>query len=100
MSKNDVGPFCLGSVGNPNRVVAVSQLASLNILPENFKSVETKPNTPILGIVSQGVAELPPMGGFQIQGLSPSKMATVCEVLRSLDIKVYSRRKNIFATDI
>ena len=59
MSKNDVGPFCLGSVGNPNRDVAVSQLASLNILPENFKSVETKPNTPNLG-----VAELPPMGGF------------------------------------
>ena len=41
------------------------------------------------GIVSQGDAELPPMGGFQIEGLSPSKMAKVCEVLSSLDSKVY-----------
>ena len=98
--KNDVGAFCLGSVGNPNHDVAMSQLDSLNLLSENFKSVKTKPSTPNLGTVSQGDAELPPMGGFQIEGLSPSKMAKVCEVLSSLDIKVYSRRKNRFATDI
>ena len=78
----------------------MSQLDSLNLLSENFKSVKTKPSTPNLGTVSQGDAKLPPMGGFQIEGLSPKKMATVCEVLRSLDIKVYSRWKNIFATDI
>ena len=40
------------------------------------------------------------MGGFQTEGLSPSKMAKVCEVLSSLDIKVYSRRKNRIAIDI
>ena len=37
------------------------------------------------------------MGGFQIEGLAPSKMVKVCEVLSSLDIKVYSRRKNRFS---
>ena len=33
-------------------------------------------------------------GDFLIDGLSPGKMAKVREVLCSLDIKVYSRRKN------
>ena len=49
---NGVGPFCLEFVGNPNRDVAVSQLASSNLLSENFKSIKTKPNTPNLGTVS------------------------------------------------
>ena len=34
-----------------------------------------------------------PLGEFQIEGLSPRKMAKVREVLKTLDIKVYSRRK-------
>ncbi|RVX07516.1 hypothetical protein CK203_025219 [Vitis vinifera] len=42
---------------------------------------------PILGTVSQEDTEFSQMGGFQIEGLSPSKMAKVCEVLSSLDIK-------------
>ena len=78
------------------------QLASLNLLSESFKSFKTKPSTPLgapnLVIVSQGDAEFPPMGGFQIEGLSPNKIAKVCEVFSSLDIKVYFRRNNRFST--
>ena len=101
--KDDDGAFCLGSVGNPNRDVAVSQLVSLNHLSESFNSFKPNPSStlgaPNLVTVSQGDAESPPMGGFQIEGLFPNKMAKVCELLSSLDIKVYSRRKNIFYTD-
>ncbi|RVW32260.1 putative mitochondrial protein [Vitis vinifera] len=39
-----------------------------------------------------------PIGEFQIEGLFPRKMAKVREVLSSLDIKVYSRRKNRCST--
>ncbi|RVW20591.1 hypothetical protein CK203_115257 [Vitis vinifera] len=46
--KDDDGAFCLGSVGNPNRDVAVSQLASLNHLSESFKSFKPIP-TRLLG---------------------------------------------------
>ena len=102
--KDDVGTYRLGFVGIPNRDVAVPQLARLNLLSESFNYDKTKPSSPhgapILGTVSQGDTEFSQMGGFQIEGLSPSKMAKVCEVLSSLDIKVYSRRKNRIATDI
>ncbi|RVW35159.1 hypothetical protein CK203_085891 [Vitis vinifera] len=101
--KMTMGAFCLGSVGNPNRDVAVSQLASLNHLSESFKSFKPNLGSPLGApnpvTVSQGVAESPSMGGFQIEGLSSSRMAKVCEVLSYLDIKVYSRRKNRFYTD-
>ncbi|RVW95845.1 hypothetical protein CK203_025742 [Vitis vinifera] len=43
---------------------------------------------------SPGVNEASPPEDFLIDGLSPRKMAKVHEVLSSLDIKVYSRRKN------
>ena len=78
----------------------MSQLARLNLLSESFKFDKTNPSSPhgapILGAVSQGDLEFSQMSGFQIEGLSPSKMAKVC-VLSSLDIKVYSRRKNRIA---
>ncbi|RVW57718.1 hypothetical protein CK203_111685 [Vitis vinifera] len=48
--------------------------------------------------VSQGEAKFFSLDEFQIEGLSPKKMAKVCEVLSSLNIKVYSRRKNRFST--
>ena len=104
-SKNgDVGTYSLGFVSIPNRDDVVPQLARLNLLSESFNYDKTKPSSPhgapILGTVSQGDTEFSQMGGFQIEGLSPSKMAKVCEVLSSLDIKVYSRRKNRIATDI
>ena len=102
--KDDVGTYSLGFVGIPNRDDAVPQLARLNLLSESFNYDKTKPSSPhgapILGTVSQGDTEFSQMSGFQIEGLSPSKMAKVCEVLSSLDIKVYSRRKNRIATDI
>ena len=80
----------------------MSQLARLNLLSESFKYDKTNHSSPhgapILGAVSQGDSEFSQMSGFQIEGLSPSKMAKVCEVLSTLDIKVYSRRKNRIAT--
>ena len=102
--KNDVGAYHLRSVGIPNHDDAVPQLARLNVLFESFNYDKTKPNSPhgapIMGTVSQGDIEFSQMGGFQIEGLSPSKIAKVCEVLSSLDIKMYSRRKNRIATNI
>ena len=102
--KNNVGAYHLRSVGIPNRDDAVPQLARLNLLSESFNYDKTKPNlphgAPILGTVSQGDTQFSQMGGFQIESLSPSKMAKVCEVFSSLDIKVYSRQKNRIATDI
>ena len=81
-----------------------SQLTCLNQMSKGINSLKTMPSTPIeapnLVIVSQGDAEFFPMGGFQIEGLSSSKMTKVCEVLSSLDIKVYSRWKNRFSTCI
>ncbi|RVW66826.1 hypothetical protein CK203_064733 [Vitis vinifera] len=86
-----------------------SQFPTKNrVLPEIFSKKDdvgtyrlgSPHGAPILGTVSQGDTEFSQMGGFQIEGLSPSKMAKVCEVLSSLDIKVYSRRKNRIATDI
>ena len=47
---------------------------------------------------SQGDTEVSPSGDLLIDGLSPRKMAKVREVLCSLDIKVYSRRKNSGST--
>ncbi|RVW49588.1 hypothetical protein CK203_076791 [Vitis vinifera] len=41
-----------------------------------------------------------PKGEFQIEGLSPRKMTKVCEVLKCLDIKVYSRRKSRCSTGL
>ena len=104
-SKNDdVGTYSIGFVGIPNRDDAVPQLSRLNLLSESCNYVKTNPSShhgaPILGIASQGDTEFSQTGGFQIEGLSSSKMAKVCEVLSSLDIKVYSRRKNRIATDI
>ena len=92
------------SVGNPNLDVVESQFAYLNQMPEGFKPLKSKPNLPNkvskLVTVSQGDVEFSPMGEFQIEGLSPRKMAKVHEVLSSLDIKVYSRQKNRFSTGI
>ncbi|RVW91367.1 hypothetical protein CK203_035379 [Vitis vinifera] len=62
-----------------------------NQLPESFNSIKSKPNLPIevsnLVAVSQGDTVVSPLGEFQIESLSPVKMAKVHEVLSSLDIK-------------
>ena len=49
---------------------------------------------------NQGVTAGSPSGEFQIEGLSPRKMEKVREVLKSLDIKVYSRRKSRYSTGL
>ena len=101
LKKNDVGDYRLGYVGNPNHVEVESQMARMNLMSESFNydmSNSSSPHgVPILGAVSKGDSDFSQMSGFQIEGLSPSKMAKVCEVLSSLDIKVYSRRKNRIA---
>ncbi|RVW83327.1 LINE-1 retrotransposable element ORF2 protein [Vitis vinifera] len=90
-------PYQCPSVPNLSISAFQSQfpLARLNILSESFNYVKTKPSSPhgalILGTVSQGDTKFSQMGGFQIKGLSPSKMAKVCEVLSSLDIKETKR---------
>lgn len=49
---------------------------------------------------NQGVTAGSPSGEFQIEELSPRKMAKVREVLKSLDIKVYSKRKSRCSTGL
>ena len=69
-----------------------------NQLTESFNLNMSKPILPIkvsnLVTVSQGDTAGSPSGEFQTEGLFPRKMAKVREVLSSLDIKVYSRRKS------
>ena len=102
--KNDVDTLCQVSVGNPNLDDVESQFALLNQMPKGFNPLKSMPNmpndVPNLVTVSQGEAKFFSLGEFQIEGLSPKKMAKVHEVLSSLNIKVYSRRKNRFSTCI
>ena len=73
-------------------------------MSESFNPSKLKPNLPkevsnqVTG--SQGETVVSPLGEFQIDGLSLRKMVKVREVLSSLDIKVYSKRKNRYATGI
>lgn len=73
-------------------------------MPEGFNPIKSKPILPNevsnLVTISQGVAVVSPMGEFQIEGLSPRKMAKVHKVLSSLDIKVNSKRKSRCSTSI
>ena len=68
-----------------------SQLVCLNQLYEGFNSLKTLLNMPIEApnLVTDCPIkdEFSSLGGFQIDGLSPRKMAKVREVLSSLDIK-------------
>ena len=100
--KDDVGTLCQNSVGNPNLDVVKSHFAFSNQLLESFNPFKSIPNLPNevsnLVTVSQGDVVVSPMGEFQIEGLSPRKVAKVREVLSSLDIKLYSRRKSRCST--
>ncbi|KAL6337229.1 hypothetical protein AAG906_036543 [Vitis piasezkii] len=73
-----------------------SQMAGTNLMLESHNydmSNSSSPHgAPILGAVGKGVSDFSQTSGFHIEGLSPSKMAKVCEVLSSLDIKVTKRR--------
>ena len=85
----------LNYVGIPVRVEEENQSASSNQLSES--STPRKSSNLLSGSSGDTVAS--PSGDFLIDGLSPRKMAKVREVLCSLDIKVYSRRKNRCPTD-
>ncbi|KAJ9701068.1 hypothetical protein PVL29_006426 [Vitis rotundifolia] len=77
------GVDCLKHGDIPDRVEEENQCALSNQMTESC--------TPKESIVRSHKED---SGDFLIDGLSPGKMAKVREVLFSLDIKVYSRRKN------
>ena len=64
---------------------------SVNPLSANIRSPIKESSKAAVNL--GGIAGSPP-GEFQIEGLSPRKMAKVREVLKNLDIKVYSRWKS------
>ncbi|RVW83963.1 hypothetical protein CK203_047351 [Vitis vinifera] len=90
--------FESGVRGKGLRHLETKSLLVQTQLPESFNPIKTKSNLPSevfnLVTVSQGDVVVSPSGEFQIEGLSHKKMAEVHEVLSSLDIKVYSRRKS------
>ena len=102
-SKKDVvGTVFQNYVGIPVRDEEEKQFALSNQMSESFTPSKSKPSLPkeVSNLVtgSQGDTVVSPSGEFHIDGLSPRKMAKVREVLCSLDIKVYSRRKNRCST--
>ncbi|KAJ9688892.1 hypothetical protein PVL29_014509 [Vitis rotundifolia] len=84
---DDDGIVGQNSVGIPNLVMVENQFAYPNQLTESVNPF-------------QGVTAGSPSSEFQIKGLSPRKMAKVREVLKTLDIKVYSRRKSRCSTGL
>ena len=70
---------------------------SVNPLSANLRSPIKESSTTAVNL--GGIAGSP-SGEFQIEGLSPRKMAKVREVLKTLDIKVYSRRKSRCSTGL
>ena len=102
--KDDVGTIGQIFVGIPNLVVEEIQSAYPNQLTESFNPIMSKPILPNkvsnLVTVSKGVTTSSPSGEFKIEGPSPKKMAKACDVLKSLDMKVYSRRKNRCSTGL
>ena len=102
--KDDVGTVGQIFVGIPKLVVEEIRPAYLYQMIESFNPIMSKPILPNkvfnLVTVSQGVTTGSPSGEFQIEGLSPEKIAKVREVLSSLDIKVYFRRKSRCSTSM
>ncbi|KAJ9701248.1 hypothetical protein PVL29_006548 [Vitis rotundifolia] len=89
--KDNDGTMGQFSVGIPNLVLEMNQTAYPNQLTESVNPLMPKT---ISDTVSQGVSTGSPSGDFKMKGISPRKMEKVREVLKSLDIKVYSRRKS------
>ena len=97
-SKKDVvGTFYQKYDGNPVCDEAEVQFASSNLM---FESVNPSKSKPILPKEVSNLVTVSQGGEFQIDGLSPRKMDKVREVLSSLDIKVYSKRKSKCSTSI
>ena len=101
-SKKDIGTFYQNYVCIPVHNEEENQFALSNQLSKCFTPSKSKPSSPKedsnLVTGSQGDTMVSPSSEFHIDGLSPRKMAKVREVLCSLDIKVYSRRKNSCST--
>ncbi|KAJ9700851.1 hypothetical protein PVL29_006264 [Vitis rotundifolia] len=96
---DDDGTVGQNSVGIPNLVMVENQFAYPNQLTQSVNPLSPKTILPSnLATVNQGVTVGSPSDEFQIEGLSPRKMAKVHEVLKTLDIKVYSRRKSRCST--
>ena len=92
------------SIDIPNLEMKVIQPAcpyqmfeSVNRLSSNLRSPIKESSTVTVNL--GGIASSP-SGEFQIEGLSPRKMAKVREVLKTLDIKVYSKRKSRCSTGL
>ena len=102
--KDDDGSVGQSFVGIPNLVMEVIQPAYPYQMTESVHPFLPKPislnKASNLVTVSQGVTAGSPSSVFQIEGLSPRNMAKVCEVLKSLDIKVYSKRKSRCSTGL
>ena len=102
--KDDNDSVGQSSIGILNLVMKVIQLAYPYQMTEGVNPFLPKPISPNkasnLVTVSQGVIAGYSSGVFQIEGLSPRKMAKTREVLKSLDIKVYSRRKSRCSTGL
>ena len=102
--KDDNDSVGQSSIGILNLVMKVIQLAYPYQMTEGVNPFLPKPISPNkasnLVTVSQGVIAGYSSSVFQIEGLSPRKMAKAREVLKSLDIKVYSRRKSRCSTGL
>ena len=70
---------------------------SVNPLSANLRSPSKESSKAAVNM--EGIAGSP-SGEFQIEGLSPRKMEKAREVLKTLDIKVYSRRKSRCSTGL
>ena len=93
--KDDDGTVGQISVGFPNPVLEVNQSAYPSQMTDSVNPVMPNTNpSPNKATVSQSVFAGSPTGEFLIEGISPRKMAKVRDVLKTLDIKVYSRRKS------
>ncbi|KAJ9705450.1 hypothetical protein PVL29_003472 [Vitis rotundifolia] len=102
VDKDVVGNFFQNFVGIPVHDEVGNQIAIPNQMSECVTPCKPKPSMPKevsnRGSGSQGDTVVSPSGEFHMDGLSPRIMAKAQEVLNSLDIKVYSRRKNRSST--
>ena len=92
------------SVDIPNLEMEVIQPGCPYQMFESVNPLSSNLRSPIkdssMVAVNQGGIAGSPSGEFQIEGLSPRKMEKVREVLKTLDIKVYSRRKSRCSTGL
>ena len=100
---NDEGQIPI-DILNLEMEMEVIQPACPYQMSENVNSLSANLRSPFKesskATVNLGGIAGSPSGEFQIEGLSPRKMAKVREVLKTLDIRVYSRRKSRCSTGL